>query len=110
MLDLIRLLVPNWRPTATQVIWAMRIALVLEIFVLIGYVYGITLWNWLQLLIVPATIAVAGVAGAAWFAEQRAQDDALQAYFDQMGRLMLRLSLMSPQEQKDEKTGALTLA
>jgi hypothetical protein len=66
-----------------------------------------TLWDWLQLLIVPAVLAI----GGAWFtrserknaqeiarkdreneqhiADQRRQEDALQAYLDQMGQLML---------------------
>jgi Pentapeptide repeats (8 copies) len=63
--------------------------------VLIGYRYGITLWDWIQLLIVPAAIA----GGRIWFNEQqrereqrianeRAQDEALQAYLDQMSDLL----------------------
>jgi hypothetical protein len=69
---------------------------VLTAAVLIGYRYGITLWDWIKLLIVPAVIAGGGI----WFnqqqrerelqvADQRAQDDALQAYLDQMAQLML---------------------
>jgi hypothetical protein len=64
--------------------------------VVIGYAYGITLWDWAKLLIVPAAIAFAGL----WFnaqqkereqnlAREHAQDEALQAYLDQMGRLLL---------------------
>ncbi len=55
-----------------------------------------TLWDWLQLFIVPLALAAIGL----WFAaqqdfrqlkieEQRAQDAALQAYLDQMSQLML---------------------
>jgi hypothetical protein len=94
--DLIRSLVPDWRPTATQILWAIRIAIVLGILVLVGYSYGITLWDWAQLLIVPAVIAAGGI----WFnqqqrereqftEEQRAQDDALQAYLDYVSKLMV---------------------
>jgi uncharacterized protein YjbI with pentapeptide repeats len=93
--DLIRVLVPAWQPTAPQVLWAIRIAILLGIVVLIGYPYGITLWEWAQLLIVPAVIA----AGGAWFnskqnarerftQEQRAQDDALQKYVDYISRVI----------------------
>jgi hypothetical protein len=92
----IRELVPDWRPTGQQTLWAIRIAIVLGILVLIGYDYGITLWDWSKLLIIPAVIAGGGI----WFnqqqrereqkvADQRAQDDALQAYLDQMAQLML---------------------
>jgi uncharacterized protein YjbI with pentapeptide repeats len=56
-----------------------------------------TVWDWMQLLIVPIALAVIGF----WFTarqevrqqeleEQRAQDLALEAYFDQMSTLMLK--------------------
>jgi hypothetical protein len=96
LVDLIQLLVSDWRPSATQVLWGIRIGIVLGILVLIGYFYGITLWQWVQLLIIPAVIA----AGGAWFnseqnarerftQEQRAQDDALQAYLGYVSNLMI---------------------
>src|SRR5215208_5471833 len=92
--DLIRLLVPDWRPTPRQGLWAIRISIVLGLLIAIGYSYGITLWDWIKLLIVPAVIAGGGV----WFnrqqreselalAKQRAQDEALQAYLDHMSQL-----------------------
>ena len=94
--DLVSLLVSDWRPTTQQVLWAVRIAVVLVLLVAVGYYYGITLWDWLKLLVVPAAIA----AGGLWFNRQqqarvqeieswRAQDEALQAYLDQMGQLLL---------------------
>ena len=95
-LDLLSLVALDWRPTVRQVLWIIRIAVVLGILILIGYAYEITLWDWAKLLIVPAVIAAGGV----WFnqqqrerelevADQRAQDDALQAYLDQIGQLLL---------------------
>jgi hypothetical protein len=84
----IRELVPDWRPTREQVLWMVRItmvlAVVLGILTLIGLPFRITLWEWLKLLIVPAVIA----AGGLWFnqqqkrrelqiADERAQDEAL---------------------------------
>ena len=64
-----------------------------------------TLWDWLELLIVPAVLALGGV----WFAaqqdvrqqaieEQRAYDAALQAYLDQMSTLVLANNLRSSTE------------
>jgi len=55
-----------------------------------------TLWDWLQLLIIPAVLAGVGL----WFnrqqreqelqtADSRAQDEALQAYLDQMSDMLI---------------------
>jgi hypothetical protein len=109
--DLIRLLVPDWRPSARQGLWAIRLVLatvvVLGILTLVGQPIGITLWDWLKLLVVPAVIA----GGGLWFnrqqrereleiaseqrkreveiAERRTQDEALQAYLDQMSDMLI---------------------
>jgi len=94
--NLISLLVSDWRPTPRQSLWAIRIATVLVVLIAFGYAYGITLWDWAKLLIVPAAIAFAGL----WFnaqqkereqnlAREHARDEALQAYLNQMGRLLL---------------------
>jgi uncharacterized protein YjbI with pentapeptide repeats len=59
-----------------------------------------TLWDWLQLLIIPFVLAVGGTVGGYLFtrsenrnaqmiADNRAQDEALQAYLDQMSTLLL---------------------
>jgi uncharacterized protein YjbI with pentapeptide repeats len=95
----IRELVPDWRPTRKQALWAIRsvvvLVVVLGLLTLIGLPFGITLWAWAKLLIVPAVIA----AGGLWFnrqqrdremesIEQRSQDAALQAYLDQMSQLL----------------------
>ncbi len=72
--DPISLLVPTWRPTPRQGLWAIRIAIVLGTLIAIGYSYGITLWDWANLLIVPAVIAGGGV----WFANQRASIERLR--------------------------------
>src|SRR5215212_10204824 len=63
-------------------------------------VAGKTLWDWLRLLIIPFVIAVTGALGGYFFtrsenraaqaiADERAQDEALQAYLDQMGQMLL---------------------
>ena len=83
--------------------------------VLIGYRYGITLWDWIKLLIVPAVIA----GGGLWFnaqqrdreqqiANARTQDEALQAYLDQMGQLLLDKE--RPLRQSKEGDEVRTLA
>jgi uncharacterized protein YjbI with pentapeptide repeats len=85
----------RWRPTRGQLLWAVGIAAVLAAAVLVGYRYHITLWDWIKLLVVPVVIAGGGI----WFnrqqrereleiAEQRAQDEALQAYLDGMAQLL----------------------
>src|SRR5829696_3066208 len=85
---------PRWRPSRRQLLWAGATA-GLTIAILIGYRYSITLWDWLELLVVPAVIAGGGI----WFntqqrereqrtAERRAQDETLQAYLDGMSHLL----------------------
>jgi hypothetical protein len=64
---LISLLVSDWRPAPRHVLWAIRIAIVVSLLVAIGYSYGITLWDWIKLLIVPAVIA----GGGLWFNRQQ---------------------------------------
>jgi hypothetical protein len=83
-----------------------------------------TVWDWLQLLIVPIVLSLITLAFA-WqqdarqndiedrraqaereLAEQRAQDEALQAYFDQMNTLLLEHNL----RHSEEDSGVRTLA
>ena len=81
-----------------------------------------TLWDWLQLFIVPLALAAIGL----WFAaqqdfrqqqieeqraeserqieEQRAQDVALQAYLDQMSQLMLEADLRGSEKGSEVRT------
>ena len=90
-------LLPAWLPTtdAQRLVWAIRIAIVVGVMILISSAYNNSLWEWLELLIIPAVVA----AGGLWFsqqqkqreldiADQRAQDEALQAYLDQMLQLL----------------------
>ena len=81
-----------------------------------------TLWDWLQLFIVPLALAAIGL----WFSaqqqahqqeieaksaesqrqieEQRAQDAALQAYLDQMSQLMLEVDLLDSKQDSAVRT------
>jgi uncharacterized protein YjbI with pentapeptide repeats len=81
-----------------------------------------SLWDWLQLFIVPLALAAIGL----WFAaqqdahqqqiedkraksdrhieEQRAQDAALQAYLDQMSQLMLEGDLLGSKQGSEVRT------
>src|SRR5829696_252690 len=94
----------RWQPTRRLLLWAGGIVALLTVAVLIGYRYDITLWDWIKLLIVPAAIAGAGL----WYntqqrarelqiadqrvrtdreiADQRRQDEMLQAYLDGMSQ------------------------
>jgi uncharacterized protein YjbI with pentapeptide repeats len=80
---------------------------------------GMTVWDWLQLLIVPLVLVVLGflftmqqdarqqaiedqrAESERQIEEQRAQDAALQAYLDQMSQLMLEGDLRSSQEYSE---------
>jgi hypothetical protein len=84
------------RLTGRQLQWAGAAVAVLTIAILIGYPFGITLWDWMKLLVVPVVIA----AGGLWFNQQQqyrqlaiqdehAQDEALQAYLDQLTQLLV---------------------
>jgi uncharacterized protein YjbI with pentapeptide repeats len=83
---------------------------------------GMTVRDWLQLLIVPLMLALITV-GFAWYqnarqndiedrraqaerdlAEQRAQDEALQAYLDQMNTLLLEHDLRNSKEDGGVRT------
>jgi uncharacterized protein YjbI with pentapeptide repeats len=70
-----------------------------------------TLWDWLQLFIVPLALAAIGL----WFSaqqearqqqleEQRAQNAALEAYLDQMSQLMLEGDLLSSEADNAVRT------
>jgi hypothetical protein len=92
------------RPTRRHVLWAGVIAaLAFLIIVICGYLFGWkwtglpnrTLWDWLDLLIVPIVLAIGGYLftrcenrATQAAAERRAQDDTLQAYLDGMSQLL----------------------
>jgi hypothetical protein len=79
---------------------------------------GKTLWDLLQLLIVPLVLVGIGLLfemqqaerenqraqAEQELAEQRAQDEALQAYLDQMGTLLLTEGLRESKEGSEERT------
>ena len=58
-------LVTEWHPSRDQQLWAVRIAVVLVVLLgiltLIGLPFGVTLWDWIKLLVVPAVLAVGGL-------------------------------------------------
>ena len=95
------LVAPAWQPSRDQVLLATRIVLVLvvllAILTLIGLPFGITLWAWVKLLIVPAVLAIGGYLfnsaqsrATQAAADQRAQDEALQAYLDYLSERILK--------------------
>jgi uncharacterized protein YjbI with pentapeptide repeats len=83
---------------------------------------GKTVWNWLDLLIVPLALAVIGLAFSVQqdarqqrienqraeaereLAVQRAQDESLQAYLDQMSTLMLEKDLRNSEKDSEVRT------
>jgi hypothetical protein len=115
----IRELVPDWRPTREQILWAVRFTIVLVVLLclltLIGLPFGITLWEWIKLLIVPAVLALGAFLftrsenrRAQQIANQRRQDDTLQAYLDQIGQMLLDKD--RPLRQSEEGDEVQTLA
>jgi hypothetical protein len=116
-----RLRQSRWPPTRTQLLWAGGIAAL----AFCGYLFGWkwtglpkqTLWDWLQLLIIPAVLAGVGL----WFnrqqreqelqtADRRAQDEALQAYLDQIGQLLLDKDPSLRQAKEDDEVRTLARA
>jgi hypothetical protein len=106
--NLVDLLVSDWQPNASQVLWGIRIAIgliiLLSISSIIGREYGKTFWDSAQLLLtasIPVVIAIVGNR----YTQQRAQNDALQAYLDQMGKLLLDKAnpLRGASELSDER-------
>jgi len=90
-------------------VWAIRGATVLGVLVLIASAVDKPLWDWLDLLIVPGVLAVGGYLfnssqnqATRRAAEQRAQDESLQAYLDQMGKLLLEEDLRGSGEDSQE--------
>ncbi len=83
---------------------------------------GKTVWDLLQLLIVPLSLTILGyvftiqqdarqqriedqrAAAERELAEERAQDEALQTYLDEMGQLLLKKDLRNSQESSEVRT------
>jgi uncharacterized protein YjbI with pentapeptide repeats/drug/metabolite transporter superfamily protein YnfA len=109
-------LLPGWHPTASQgLVLAIRGAIFLGISVLIASAVDKTLWDWLDLLIIPVVLAIGGYLftrsenrATRTSAEQRAQDEALQAYLDQIGQMLLDKE--KPLRQSNEADEVRTLA
>jgi hypothetical protein len=100
----VRELVPAWRLTRERVLGVSRIAIliigiiltVLLLLYCVSVLFGVTLWNVLKIFAVPITVGAA-VPWLNWLQKtrelevesQRAQDEALEAYLDQMSKLLL---------------------
>jgi hypothetical protein len=92
---------PGWQPAAGQVlVWVIRGAIVLGVLVLIASEVDKSLWAWLDLLIVPAVLAIGGYLFTRSenrrtqdVTDQHAQDAALQAYLDKMSTLLINEGL-----------------
>jgi hypothetical protein len=76
-----------------------------------------TLWDWLDLLIVPAVLAIGGYLftrsenrSTQAAAERRAQDDALQAYLDGMSHLLTEKDLLSHKAEPGDRLSSVARA
>src|SRR5215218_1662421 len=87
----IRELVPDWRSAREQVLWMIRIVIVLIILLgvltLIGRLYSIPILKLVQLLVTTSIPVVLAVVGNR-YTQQRTEDDVLQAYLDHMTELL----------------------
>jgi uncharacterized protein YjbI with pentapeptide repeats len=115
--ELVDLLVGDWRPSEQQILQWVRIAVavgsvllvVLLILYVIGLIFGIPLLNLLTILAIPITVGAA-VPLLNWLQKkreldvehQRAQDEALQAYLDQMSHLLTDKELRRTTDWLDE--------
>jgi hypothetical protein len=119
MLLLRATLVPGWLPTSEgqRLVWTVRLAILLGGLLLLSSAVDKPLWSWLQLLIVPAALAI-GVAWLNWaqrarqleVENERAQDAALQAYLDQMSQLLLDKDRPLRQSEEDDEVRTLARA
>jgi uncharacterized protein YjbI with pentapeptide repeats len=104
---------PGWQPTAGRaLVWVIRGAIVLGALLLIASAVDKPLWEWLGLLIVPVVLAIGGYLfnssqnqATQRAAERRAQNEALQAYLDQIGQLLLEKGLRSSVENGGGSSG-----
>jgi Pentapeptide repeats (8 copies) len=110
---------PSWLPpTAGQrLVWVIRGAVVLGLLVLIVSAVDKTLWDWLGLLIVPLVLAIGGYLfnssqnrATQRAAEQRAQDDTLQAYLDHISQLLNNEKQPLHRAQPGDRLSALARA
>jgi hypothetical protein len=100
----------NWLPTtqAARLVWAIRCALVLGLLLFVASVVDKGLWDWLDLLVVPAVLAIGGYLFSSsqnratqLATERRAQDDALHAYLDRIGQLVADKDLRNERDTND---------
>jgi uncharacterized protein YjbI with pentapeptide repeats len=115
----------RWWPNREQVLWSIGIAIVLVVLISLGYDahwtgFGRsqvsekhepakTLWDWLDLLIVPVVLALGGYLfnwslnqATEKATEERAQNEALQAYLDKMSELLIDGELHKKADPYDE--------
>src|SRR5829696_4463917 len=90
----------RWRPTTEQVVWIIVGLAGLGLLVFITYLSEKSLWDLVKILAVPLTIGGAVPVlnrlqkdRELAVEETRAQDQALQAYLDQMGELVVKAHL-----------------
>lgn len=109
---------PGGYPTPSQaLVWAIRGAMVLVVLLLIASAVEKSLWAWLNLLIVPAVLAIGGYLfnssqnrATEAAAERRAQDDALRSYLEQVGQLLLDKDTHPSNSQESDEVRTLVRA
>jgi uncharacterized protein YjbI with pentapeptide repeats len=115
----------RWRPNREQVLWSVGIAIALVLLISYGidahwtgfrrspvndkYDPAKTLWDWLDILIVPFVLALGGYLfnesqnrATLDAAKERTQNEALQAYLDKMSELLIDRELHKKADPYDE--------
>jgi hypothetical protein len=128
----IRALLPDRLPTTAEVVWSIRITVVVIVVLLLlsftSWLLSIEFMNLLKVLAVPITVGAA-VPFLNWLQKkrelevgqlqkkheleienQRAQDEALQAYLDQIGQLLLDKERPLRKSQKGDEERTLARA
>jgi hypothetical protein len=91
-----RLVFFDWRPSETQLLWIVRITILLVVLVLLGYAFKFSFGEWYPLFVIPALLAAGGYLfdraqsnRQQRVEEQRAQNSALQEYLSAIKDLLL---------------------
>jgi uncharacterized protein YjbI with pentapeptide repeats len=101
----------RWRRIGSQILWAVGVVVAVSAvaFVINDFFFHRQLWDWLKLLIVPVMLALVGYLfslsqnqATEEATQERARDEALQAYLDKMAELLIDENLHEKANEYDK--------